>query len=118
MTTLAIIRSKIRQVINLPSPSDITDAEIDGYINTFYLYDLPEHLRLLNLKTVYSFYTVANQHIYTFPRNQYLTIEGPIYVAGYQQQLYQSWWAIGETLEKDLEPKLDALEDQCRKFVD
>lgn len=33
-----------------------------------------------------------------------------------QQQLYQSWWALGETLEKELEPKLDALEDFCRKF--
>lgn len=27
-----------------------------------------------------------------------------------QQQLYQSWWALGETLEKELEPKLDKLE--------
>lgn len=33
-----------------------------------------------------------------------------------QQQLYQSWWALGETLEKELEPKLDKLEDFCRKF--
>lgn len=33
-----------------------------------------------------------------------------------QQQLYQSWWALGECLEKDLEPKLDRLEDFCRKF--
>jgi hypothetical protein len=33
-----------------------------------------------------------------------------------QQQLYQSWWALGETLERELEPKLDALEDFCRKF--
>lgn len=32
-----------------------------------------------------------------------------------QQQLYQSWWALGESLEKELEPKLDALEDFCRK---
>lgn len=32
-----------------------------------------------------------------------------------QQQLYQSWWALGESLEKDLEPKLDQLEDFCRK---
>ncbi|MCO6432503.1 MAG: hypothetical protein J5J00_16740 [Deltaproteobacteria bacterium] len=32
-----------------------------------------------------------------------------------QQQLYQSWWALGESLEKDLEPKLDKLEDFCRK---
>lgn len=33
-----------------------------------------------------------------------------------QQQLYQSWWALGETLEKELEPKLDKLEDFLRKF--
>lgn len=32
-----------------------------------------------------------------------------------QQQLYQSWWALGETLEKELEPRLDRLEDFCRK---
>jgi hypothetical protein len=32
-----------------------------------------------------------------------------------QQQLYQSWWALGESLEKDLEPKLDKLEDACRR---
>lgn len=33
-----------------------------------------------------------------------------------QQQLYQSWWALGEAIEKDLEPKLDKLEDYCRRF--
>ena len=32
-----------------------------------------------------------------------------------QQQLYQSWWAIGETIEKELEPQLDRLEDACRR---
>ncbi len=32
-----------------------------------------------------------------------------------QQQLYQSWWALGESLEKELEPRLDSLEDFCRK---
>lgn len=34
-----------------------------------------------------------------------------------QQQLYQSWWALGESIEKDLEPKLDKLEDTCRKVA-
>lgn len=32
-----------------------------------------------------------------------------------QHQLYQSWWALGECLEKELEPKLDKLEDFCRQ---
>ncbi len=33
-----------------------------------------------------------------------------------QQQLYQSWWALGETIAKELEPKLDKLEDFFRKY--
>ncbi|MBX7144826.1 MAG: hypothetical protein K1X79_10280 [Oligoflexia bacterium] len=33
-----------------------------------------------------------------------------------QQQLYQSWWALGETIGKELEPRLDRLEDHLRKF--
>ena len=31
-----------------------------------------------------------------------------------QQQLYQSWWALGETIKSELEPELDKLEDFCR----
>jgi hypothetical protein len=34
-----------------------------------------------------------------------------------QQQLYQSWWALGETLKDELEPRLDKLEDHCRQFA-
>lgn len=34
-----------------------------------------------------------------------------------QQQMYQSWWALGESLEKELEPKLDRLEDACRRVA-
>ncbi len=34
-----------------------------------------------------------------------------------QQQLYQSWWALGETIQQELEPKLDDLEDFCRRFA-
>lgn len=33
-----------------------------------------------------------------------------------QQQLYQSWWALGESIKESLEPKLEDLEDFCRKF--
>jgi hypothetical protein len=31
-----------------------------------------------------------------------------------QLQMYRSWWALGESLKNDLEPKLDSLEDHCR----
>jgi hypothetical protein len=29
-------------------------------------------------------------------------------------QLYRSWWPLSEIIEKELEPKLDTLEDKCR----
>jgi hypothetical protein len=32
------------------------------------------------------------------------------------QQLYQNWKAVAETIEKDLEPKLDGLESFSRRF--
>ena len=34
-----------------------------------------------------------------------------------QQQLYQSWWALGNSLEMRLEPALDKLEAHFRKII-
>ncbi|MCC6931772.1 MAG: hypothetical protein IT292_00750 [Deltaproteobacteria bacterium] len=34
-----------------------------------------------------------------------------------QQQLYNSWWAIGETLEKQLEPTLKRLQEQLENIA-
>jgi len=33
-----------------------------------------------------------------------------------QQQLYQSWWALGESLEQKLEPQLETLVERCKGF--
>lgn len=34
-----------------------------------------------------------------------------------QQQLYNSWWALGETLEKRLEPQIGSLRDFCARVA-
>ena len=34
-----------------------------------------------------------------------------------QQQLYQSWWALGETLQSKLEPQLHSFKDSCEKYL-
>jgi hypothetical protein len=34
-----------------------------------------------------------------------------------QLQLYKSWWALGESIQNELEPQLDRLEDKCRTMV-
>ena len=88
--TLTDIRNKVRRITGRPSASQITDEQIDNYINTFYIYDFPEHLRLESLRVNYQFVTTANVPVYDFPKEYYLTAMPPVYIAGYQSYLTQS----------------------------
>ncbi len=104
-SSLTAIRTKVRRLTRSPSEAQITDAQIDEYINTFVLYDFPEHLRTFNLRTQFTFYTNPFQDVYptdtasflgvtTNPlydfQNLYLTVHPPVYIAGYQQFYSQS----------------------------
>jgi hypothetical protein len=88
--TLADIITKVRRITGRPSPSQISDSEITKYINTFYIYDMPEHLRLESLRVNWEFTTTANIAVYDFPRNAYLTVMPPVYIGGYQSYMTQS----------------------------
>jgi len=97
MTTLADIRLKVRRVIKSPSANHITNAQIDDYVNDFYLYDFPAHLKTWNLKTVLSPLGLAgaddalipDRAIYAFDWFSFTNLEGPFYVGGYEIQLFQ-----------------------------
>lgn len=100
-STLNAIRTKVRRLTRSPSESQITTAEIDEYINTFVLYDFPEHLRLFALRKTLTFYTKPNidtyetnttdisDPLYNF-KNLYITTHEPIYMGGKQIQFTQS----------------------------
>ena len=88
-TNLQAIRNKFRRMTGRLQSTEITDAQIDEYINTFYLYDLPEHLRTIDLRVEYDFFTTPNVDTYDFPRNDYTDMHPPVYVAGYEAMLYQ-----------------------------
>lgn len=70
--------------INISNP-----AGIDDYINDFYLYDMPEHMRTLKLRNFYTFTTVPNCGTYSVPQNV-VQIYDPIYIDNYQFSWYQS----------------------------
>lgn len=112
-STLTTIRTKIRRLTGRPSPQQISDSEIDDYVNTFYQYDLPEHLRLFSNTGTFTFMTEANVDQYnmrtatpaapefnaltvTFdgaPRQAvdvYYNLQPPAYVAGYPCSYSQS----------------------------
>jgi hypothetical protein len=99
-STLTAIRTKVRRLTRSPSTAQITDAQIDEYVNTFVVYDFPEQIRLSALRTVLTFYTQPgvdvyetstdpNNALYDF-KNRYVAVHPPIYLAGIQG-FYTQW---------------------------
>jgi hypothetical protein len=84
MSTLDRIRTKVRRLTATSRTTQLSDAVIDQYVNDFYLYDMPGHLRLFDLKTIYIFYTQPNVDVYAFDKNAYSSVGEPIYIAGYE----------------------------------
>ncbi len=89
-STLADIRQKVRRITGRPSAAQITDAEIDNYVNTFYRFDLPQHLKMESLLVNFEFTTTANIPVYDFPTDTYLTNMPPVFIAGYRTYMTQS----------------------------
>lgn len=101
-TTLDTIKQKVRRLTRSPSESQLSNTDLEQYINTFVVYDFPEHLRLQTLRTTFTFYTNPFQDVYvtddslpnTNPlydfQNRYISIDRPIYIAGYNSLYSQS----------------------------
>ena len=109
-STLQAIQTKVRRLTRRPSQAQLTDADLVNYINTFVVYDFPEHLRMFNLRTIFRFWTNPGQDVYktgnytdltgygttanpvpltNFQQN-YLSVHDPVYIAGYQALYTQS----------------------------
>lgn len=105
MTTvwnLSRLRYTVRKITGKLDQSQIPDSSnsafpisatnppgIDDYINDFYLYDLDEHFRTLQLEDWFYFQTEPNLNTYSLPTN-YFSAQGPIYVDGYEIAWYQN----------------------------
>lgn len=100
-STLTAIQTKVRRITRSPSLSQLSDTDLNQYINTFVLYDMPANLRLFNLRTTLTFYTqpfvdtyatnttVPTDPLYNF-KNKYIAVHPPIFLAGIQG-FYTQW---------------------------
>lgn len=100
-STLQAIQTKVRRITRSPSLSQLSYDQLNEYINTFILYDFPEHLRLFSLRTLLTFYTqpgvdvydtnttVATDPLYNF-QNKYVAVHPPVFIAGIQC-FYTQW---------------------------
>ncbi len=89
-TNLATIISKVRRITGRVSPNLLSDADIQQYINTFYIWDMSEHIKLESLRYNYQFTCGANVPVYDLPTDTYLTTMPPVFIAGYQSFMTQS----------------------------
>lgn len=126
LSTREIIRNKVRRLTGRPSKQQITDDEINDYINTFYQYDFPEHLRVFSQTSKFKFITEENVDQYNMnpvnpgspnfndlvvefdgsPEaavNVYYNLQPPVYIAGYQsfysqnrEQFFRTYPALGD----------------------
>lgn len=74
--TLQDIRLKVRRITKSPNANQITDQQIDDYVNNFYIYDFPEHLRLFQLREIYEFTLQPNIADYPTPVSEAIPV-GP-----------------------------------------
>lgn len=114
-STLNAIQIKVRRLTRSPSTSQLSDADLDQYINTFILYDFPEQLRLFNMRTLLTFYTqpgvdvystntsVVTDPLYNF-QNKYIAIHPPVFLAGIQgfftqwRDVFYGYWPQTNTI--------------------
>lgn len=101
-STLFAIEQKVRRLTRSPSTAQLTVTDLENYINTFVVYDFPEHLRTFQNRTSFTFYTQPYQDTYktdaTWPttaqlynfQNQYIATHPPTYIAGFQAWNTQS----------------------------
>lgn len=83
------IIEKIREVSASGNSLQVTDEKIIKYINSYYLYDLPNEFRNLKLKDVYTFNTTQNVDTYPFDFDHWETVEAPAYCGKTPMSLYQ-----------------------------
>lgn len=88
--TLQDIIEKIRELAALGNQEQSSDEKIIKYINSYYLYDFPQDLRVLKLKDVYTFNTIQGVDTYPFDFDNWSTVEAPAYCQKVQIVLFQN----------------------------
>jgi hypothetical protein len=92
-STLLDIKKLVRDLTRMPTINQLSDADLEDYINTVYLFNFQGVNALFPLRKVVTFYTQPNVDVYetttvdvTDPlydfKNRYPVVHRPIYIAG------------------------------------
>lgn len=97
-STVAFIRSTVRELTASPGENQLTTAYIDQTLNGFYLADFPYAIKIDQMRNVYTFYTQPYRTTYPLDVNDNQGVRSPVYVDGVQaffykdrQEFYNIW---------------------------
>lgn len=85
---LATIRDKVRLVTGSPSTDQLTDAQINTYINNYYVFTMPFELKVQIENNFLDFKTVPGTDVYAFPGG-FFTDQPGAYADGFPLIFYQ-----------------------------
>lgn len=97
MVTLSDLRTKVRRITGRYDSAQLTNKQINIYINLFYTLQFPEEFKTYKLTSPYIFNTVPNVDCYQFPyqnglpggQSGNISIFPPVFCQGYQLCYYQ-----------------------------
>lgn len=92
---LSAIQQQVRRVTRSPSQAQLSDDDLNQYINKFYTFDFPAAQKMFSLRTVFTFYTqpgidvykpitdpaLSKDPLYDFA-NKYTAFHPPVFIAG------------------------------------
>ena len=88
-STVAFIRSTIRELTASPGENQLSTAYIDQTLNNFYLNDFPYAIKLDQTRSVYTFYTSPYVDKYPLDVNFNQGVRAPVYVEGIAGYFYK-----------------------------
>lgn len=88
------IFNEVRWLTASGTGNQLSDADIEKFMNSFYLYNLPAKYRSLKLKDKYTFNTVVGQDTYPFDSEHYTTVEMPVYCSKKEISMFLDPWSF------------------------
>ena len=88
-TTVEGIRTEVREYVGISSASILPNSVIDQEINYFYTANIPESIKMDQLRTVYTFYTLPFVDRYPVDVNLYQSFRDPVFVDGLRAKFYK-----------------------------
>ncbi len=88
-TTVQGIRTEIREYVGISSNSILPDQVIDQEMNYFYTANIPESIKLDQLRTVYVLYTIPFCDRYPIDTNQFQSFREPLLIDGIGSRYYK-----------------------------